>query len=80
MAEQERKFEGIWIAKEIWLNKDLDIIEKCLLVEINSLSKDDDICYASNEYFAEFFQCSERKISASVKCAHRRRGVTETAP
>ena len=66
MAEQERKFEGIWIAKEIWLNKDLDIIEKCLLVEINSLSKDDDICYASNEYFAEFFQCSERKISASV--------------
>lgn len=66
MSEQERKFEGIWIPREIWLDEDLDIIEKCLLVEVNSLSKDDNICYASNEYFANFFHCSERKISSSI--------------
>lgn len=66
MSEQERKFEGIWIPREIWLDEDLDIIEKCLLVEVNSLSKEDNICYASNEYFAKFFQCSERKVSSSI--------------
>lgn len=66
MPEQERKFEGIWIPENIWFCEDLDIIEKCILVEIKSLSKDNNLCYASNEYFSKFFQCSERKISSSI--------------
>lgn len=66
MKIEERDFKGVWIPKNIWLNSDLDIIEKCLLVEISSLCVDDAFCYASNEYFAKFFQCSERKISASI--------------
>lgn len=65
MNEQERKFDGIWIPSDIWLTPDLDIIEKCLLAEINSFSTNG-ICYASNEHFANFFQCSERKISAGI--------------
>lgn len=65
MKEQERDFKGIWIPREIWLTECLDIIEKCLLVEISSLCVNG-YCYSSNEYFANFFQCSERKISASI--------------
>lgn len=65
MKEKERDFKGIWITKEIWLTDELDIIEKCLLAEISSLCVDE-LCYASNEYFANFFQCSERKISAGI--------------
>ena len=49
-----RDFKGIWIPKEIWLNKNLKLIEKIFLVEIDSLDNEDG-CYASNKYFAEFF-------------------------
>ena len=28
MEEQQRQFKGIWIPKEIWLNKDLTFQEK----------------------------------------------------
>ena len=33
----ERAFKGIWIPAEIWLSKELKIMEKLFLVEIDSL-------------------------------------------
>lgn len=62
---QERAFKGIWIPAEIWLSKDLSIMEKIFLVEIDSLDNDDG-CYASNKYFAEFFGVTNGRASQII--------------
>ena len=61
-----RDFRGIWIPKEIWLNKDLSTNEKILLAEIESLGGLHDGCFASNQYFADFFDLSKDRISRLV--------------
>ena len=58
----ERDFKGVWIPKEIWLNKELTLQEKVMLVEIDSLDNEDG-CFASNKYFADFFELSITRIS-----------------
>lgn len=56
----ERDFKGVWIPKNIWLNGDLSLIEKCLIVEIDSLDNDPETgCFASNEYLSKFIGISE---------------------
>lgn len=62
----DRDFKGIWIPKEIWLDKRLTILDKAILVEIDSLSKNDCGCFASNKHFSEMFGCTERQASASI--------------
>ena len=62
----ERGFKGIWIPKEIWLNKELSPTEKILLAEIDSLDNGNG-CYASNEYFAKFFDLTVRRIQQYLK-------------
>lgn len=62
---QERDFKGVWIPKKIWLNKDLTMLEKVILIEIDSLDNEEH-CTASNKYLAEFCQCSERKVSEAI--------------
>ena len=47
----QRDFKGIWIPKEIWHLKDLNITEKIVLSVVNTLSEQDDGCFANNEYF-----------------------------
>lgn len=61
----ERAFKGVWIPKEVWLDDNLTFLDKVILVELDSLDNDDG-CYASNEYLAEFCKCSIRKVSAAV--------------
>ena len=61
-----RDFRGIWIPKEIWLSKDLSSNEKILLAEIDSLGGSSDGCFASNQYFAEFFDLSKDRISRLI--------------
>ena len=60
--EQKRVFKGVWIPKEVWLDSDLNILEKCLLAEIDSLDGKHG-CFASNSYFAKFFNIKEQNIS-----------------
>ena len=60
-----RDFKGIWIPKEIWLNNNLKLIEKIFLVEIDSLDNEDG-CYASNKYFAEFFGITKGRCSQVI--------------
>ena len=62
---QERAFKGIWIPAEIWLSKDLTIMEKIFLVEIDSLDNNNG-CYASNKYFAEFFGITNGRASQII--------------
>lgn len=63
----ERDFKGVWIPKEIWLDDRLTALEKVILAEIDSLDTDGfGGCIASNEYLAEFCQCSANKVALAV--------------
>ncbi|WP_354092888.1 conserved phage C-terminal domain-containing protein [Clostridium gasigenes] len=61
----ERAFKGIWISSELWLKKDLTLIEKVFLVEISSLDGMAG-CYARNDYFANFFDLSKSRCSTII--------------
>ena len=61
----DRDFKGIWIPKEVWINKELKLIEKIFLVEIDSLDNEDG-CYASNKYFADFFGITKGRCSQVI--------------
>lgn len=61
-----RDFKGVWIPKEVWLNEELTMLEKVIFVEIDSLDNENH-CTAGNEYFAEFCNCSESKVSKAIK-------------
>lgn len=63
----DRDFKGIWIDKEIWLDKRLNALDKIILAEIDSLDIEDKGCWASNEYLAEFCQCNSITISRTIK-------------
>ena len=63
---QERDFKGIWIPREIWLASELTLLEKIFLVEINFLDNEQN-CYASNAYFAEFFGISKGRCTQIIK-------------
>jgi hypothetical protein len=66
MKQENRNFTGIWIPAILWLNEDLEIIEKVMLIEIESLDKDFG-CVASNSYFATFFKRKPNRISQIIK-------------
>lgn len=61
-----RAFKGIWIPKNIWLDEDLTIMEKVFLVEIDSLDNEQG-CFASNGYFADFFKISKGRCTQIIK-------------
>ncbi len=67
----ERDFKGIWIPKEIWLNTHLTMNEKLFLVEIDSLDNEKG-CFASNDYFAEFFGLSKNRCSEIIKSLEKK--------
>lgn len=72
--EVKRDFKGVWVPREVWLDKRLSALDKVILTEIDSLDQGDKGCYASNQHLAEFCQCSERKVSDAVtkliKCGY----------
>jgi len=73
--KENRDFKGVWIPKEIWLNTDLSIIEKVLLVEIDSLDNSDRGCFASNEYLAKFVQLSESRVAHIISDLKKRQYI-----
>ena len=60
-----RDFKGVWIPKEIYLNKELSWTDKILLLEIDSLDNEDG-CFASNAYFSELLGISQINVSKSI--------------
>ena len=75
--KENRDFKGVWIPKEIWLNTDLSIIEKVLLVEIDSLDNSDRGCFASNDYLANFVQLSEGRVANIISDLKKRKFIIQ---
>jgi hypothetical protein len=67
-----RDFKGVWIKKEIWLNTNLTLIEKVLIVEIDSLDNSERGCFASNEYLAKFVNLSEGRVANIISDLKKR--------
>lgn len=63
--EIEHNFTGVWFPKEVWLDNRLSALDKIILLEIDNLDKEEG-CFATNEYLAEFCQCSVSKVSNTV--------------
>lgn len=74
----ERKFKGVWIESEVWLNTKLSWMEKCLLAEVNSLDDPENGCTASNKYLSEMFHTSPASI-ANMLSKLRSENYLETA-
>lgn len=64
--ENKRDFKGVWIPREVWLDKRLNALDKVILTEIDSLDNEEDGCFASNEYLAEFCQCSTKTVTRAI--------------
>ena len=71
----ERSFKGIWIEADIWLCKELKVMEKLFLVEISSLDNKEG-CFASNKYFADFFDLSKPRCSQVIKALKDKKLIT----
>lgn len=67
MEEQQRQFRGVWIPKEIWLDKNLTQQEKTFLIEIDSLEDEVKGCWASNKHFTEIFGVSSGNVSRAIQ-------------
>ena len=61
-----REFRGIWIDKEIWLNDNLTLQEKCAFAEIYSLANLEKGCIAKNEHFAKFLGVSKDRAKRVI--------------
>ena len=61
----QRKFNGIWIPKELWFNKTLTLIEKIFLCEIDSISIKA-VCRHNNAYFSNFSGLSVSRVSEII--------------
>lgn len=54
------------IPAEIRYCKELSMFQKLLYAEITALTQKDGYCWASNKYFAELYEMSDRYISQSI--------------
>ena len=66
-----RDFKGVWIPKDVWLDKNLSLMEKVFYVEIDSLDNKDG-CYASNGHFSEMFDLSKQRCSQIIKSLEKK--------
>ena len=66
MEPTERNFQGIWIPRSIYLNKEVNWYAKILFLEIHSFTENGRECYMSNRYIASFLHISERQVSRYI--------------
>lgn len=79
MEEKNRQFNGVWIPKEIYLDSNLNWLQKILLVEINSYTENGKACFFSNAYLSKFLGISERQVSENIKKLKTLGYIEETA-
>jgi hypothetical protein len=73
---KNNEVKGVWISRDIWLDKNLSCTEKCLLAEIDSLDNDKG-CFASNEYLGDFIGVTAGRC-ANIISDLRKRGYLKT--
>jgi hypothetical protein len=62
----DRTFKGVWIAAEIWLDKDLTLVEKALLAEIDSFTGNGKSFMKSNDTIqSEYSQTTPSSLSTA---------------
>ena len=64
-SENNRKFKGVWIPAEYWLDENLTIMEVVLITEIDSLDGENG-CFASNKHFADFLGVTSGRASQLI--------------
>lgn len=67
MEESEKPAYYSIIPANVRYDKNLKPMEKLLFSEITSLLNMNGVCFASNEYFANLYDCSTRIISSYIK-------------
>lgn len=72
----KRDFKGVWIPKELWLDKTLKPTQKFFLLEIDSLDNDERGCYASNKHFSELFGITKGRCTQIVKELEEKKLIT----
>jgi hypothetical protein len=72
----KREFQGIWIPKEIWFNRELSFMDKVFLLEIKSLDVGYRGCNCTNSYFGEFFGLSRNRCSEIISSLQKRELIT----
>ncbi|MBG0732672.1 helix-turn-helix domain-containing protein [Lactobacillus crispatus] len=60
-----RKFKGVWIPADYWLDENLSIMEVVLITEIDSLDGENG-CFASNKHFADFLGVTSGRASQLI--------------
>ena len=71
VVKQNRRFQGVWILAELWLDENLQMPEILMLVEIQSLDRAKG-CTASNKYFADFFGKTPQRVSQIIKTLEKK--------
>lgn len=66
MKAADRNFQGIWIPKLIYLNRQVNWYAKILFLEIHSFTENGKECYMSNRYIASFLNISQRQVSRYI--------------
>lgn len=64
-SESNRKFKGVWIPADYWLDENLSIMEVVLITEIDSLDGENG-CFASNKHFADFLGVTSGRASQLI--------------
>jgi len=66
MSIEPRAFRGVWIPAALWLSPEISPMAKMFLVEIDSLSRLEHGCIASNAHFGELFGLSTSRVSEII--------------
>lgn len=66
MNDYSEDSKGLWFPKNLWIDKNTNLIEKGILVVIENLDKSNEHYWATNNNLADFFQCSTRTISRAI--------------
>ncbi len=66
MNEYSEDFKGVRFPRNLWLDRSISFVEKSILVVVKNLDKSDDHCRATNNYLADFLQCSVPTITRAI--------------
>lgn len=66
MNDYGENFKGVRFPKDLWLDRNISFVEKSILVVVKNLDKGDDHCRATNNYLADFLQCSVPTVTRAI--------------